>query len=96
MANKGEFRKGHKVEGSGRPIGTPNKVTATAKEMVVQLVESGLPTAMAKLQQIENPKDYLDALAKFISYVVPKQVDATVTTVEKPVIIDWSTPPKLD
>ena len=75
--DNGRFKKGNK-QGVGRGEGTPNKVTATAKEMVIQLVESGLPTAMAKLQQIENPKDYLDALAKFISYVVPKQLDTVI------------------
>ena len=86
MANRGEFKKGHKVA-EGRPIGSLNKVTATAKEMVVQLVESGLPTAIVKLQQIDNPKDYLDALAKFISYVVPKQTDVKINDERIEVII---------
>ena len=84
------FEKGHKKIG-GRLAGETNKVAATAKEMVVQLVESGLPTAMAKLQQIDNPKDYLDALAKFISYVVPKQSDVNNNvTISEGALIDWS------
>ena len=90
MANKGGFKKGHNIIG-GRPEGAQNKITATAKEMVVQLVESGLPTAIAKLQQIDNPKDYLDALAKFISYVVPKQSDVNNNvTISEGALIDWS------
>lgn len=69
----------------GRDKGTPNKVTATAKEMVVQLVDYGLEKAKKKLDQIDDPKEYLDTLAKFISYVVPKKTE-NETTVAIPVL----------
>lgn len=72
---KGYFTKGN----GGRPPGAVNKSTKMAKEMVVEFVEKALPTALSKLEQIENPKEYLDALSKFIAYVVPKQSEVEVT-----------------
>lgn len=72
--SKGRFVKGNK----GKQKGTENKTTKRAKELVVELVEGGLPEALEKLKQIKDPKEYLDALSKFISYVVPKQVDTTI------------------
>ena len=77
-----KFTKGNK----GKPKGAQNKTTKRAKELVVELVEFGLPEAKEKLKAIKDPKDYLDALAKFISYVVPKQSedvtkDRTITVI---------------
>jgi hypothetical protein len=75
MPGKGKpFEKGHR---GLKPIGAENKTTKKAKELVVELVEYGLPRAMQKLDEIENPKEYLDALSKFIAYVVPKKTDIT-------------------
>ncbi len=70
-----KFEKGN----PGRQKGAINKSTKLAKELVVEFVEAALPMALAKLEQIENPKDYLDALSKFIAYVVPKQSEIEVT-----------------
>ena len=70
----GKFEKGN----GGKPKGAENKTTKRAKELVVELVEAGLPDALEKLKSIKDPKEYLDALAKFISYVVPKQSDVSV------------------
>lgn len=64
----------------GRPKGAVNKSTKLAKEMVVEFVEAALPVALDKLKEIENPKEYLDALSKFIAYVVPKQSEVDVKT----------------
>lgn len=72
--SKGKFVKGNK----GKPVGVENKTTKRAKELVVELVEAGLPRALEMLESIKDPKEYLDALAKFMSYVVPKQVDTTI------------------
>ncbi len=63
----------------GRPKGAIGKSTKLAKEMVTEFVEAALPVALTKLQEIENPKEYLDALSKFIAYVVPKQGEVIVT-----------------
>ena len=71
---KHKFEAGNK----GKPKGAENKTTKRAKELVVELVEAGLPDALEKLKSIKDPKEYLDALSKFISYVVPKQVDTTI------------------
>lgn len=59
----------------GREKGKPNKVTRTAKELVTELVSAGMEKALLKLSEIEDPKDYLDTLAKFISYVIPKKME---------------------
>lgn len=72
--DKGRFAQGNK----GKPKGAENKTTKRAKELVVELVEAGLPEALNKLKSIKDPKEYLDALSKFIAYVVPKQVDTTI------------------
>jgi vacuolar-type H+-ATPase subunit E/Vma4 len=69
----------------GRAKGAENKVTRTAKELVTELVSAGMEKAKQKLDEIEDPKDYLDTLAKFISYVVPKKTE-TETTVALPVL----------
>jgi hypothetical protein len=69
----------------GREKGTVNKVTRTAKELVTELVSMGMEKALKKLDEIEDPKDYLDTLVKFISYVVPKKTE-TETTVALPVL----------
>lgn len=61
----------------GKPKGAVHKTTKKAKEMVVELVEGNLPKAMEMLNRIEDPKDYLDTLAKFIGYVIPKKTDVT-------------------
>lgn len=63
----------------GKPKGAENKTTKKAKELVVDLVEFGLPKAKDKLEAIDNPKEYLEVLAKFISYVVPKKSDIDIT-----------------
>ncbi len=63
----------------GRPKGAINKSTKLAKELVVEFVEKALPVALTKLEEIEDPKDYLDTLSKFIAYVVPKQSEVEVS-----------------
>lgn len=68
------FSKGNK----GKPKGATNITTKKAKELVVELVEKGLPKAFEKLEEIKNPKDYLDTLSKFIAYVIPKQTEVEV------------------
>ncbi|KAA3438492.1 hypothetical protein [Rufibacter hautae] len=62
-----------------REKGSPNKVTRTAKELVTDLVSAGMAKAMQKLEEIEDPKEYLETLAKFISYVVPKKTESETT-----------------
>lgn len=76
-----QFKEGN----PGKPKGAQNKVTRTAKELVTELVSAGMEKAMEKLSEIEDPKDYLETLAKFISYVVPKKTESE-TTVALPVM----------
>ena len=82
--------KGFSKGNAGKPKGAQNKTTKRAKELVVELVEAGLPDALNKLKSIKDPKEYLDALSKFISYVVPKQTVIESTVHLESAIIDWS------
>lgn len=77
--------KGLKKTG-GRTKGKENKFTKQAKELVVDLVDYGLEKAKRKLDEIEDPKDYLDTLSKFIGYVMPKKTSTDLTTDGQPII----------
>lgn len=67
-----QFKKGISGNISGRPPGAENKTTILIKEMVTKLVSEGMDQAIDKLKEIEDPKEYLNTLSKFISYVLPK------------------------
>lgn len=70
-----------KMRKGGRQKGTPNKVTSETKKMIAELVQHGLQKAKTKLDAIENPKDYLDALSRYLPYVLPKQQEVKVEDV---------------
>lgn len=61
--------KGYKT--GGRKKGTPNKVTGTVREMIKQSIAQELESLPELLRQLE-PKDRINALIKFIAYVLPK------------------------
>jgi hypothetical protein len=82
MATGKPFKKGN----PGKKKGTVHKTTKQAKEMVIELVDYGLEKAKRKLDEIEDPKDYLDTLAKFIGYVMPKKTATDLTTDGQPII----------
>lgn len=56
----------------GRQKGTPNKVTATVKEWLSQLIDKNR-RQMERDIKILEPKDRLQVLEKLMQYVVPKQ-----------------------
>lgn len=61
-----------KTPGSGRIAGTPNKVTATARERFKQLMDN---YSIEKMQEDVNsltPKDRLTFIADIAEYVIPK------------------------
>lgn len=83
-----KFEKGN----PGKPKGAENKVTKEARELVLELVSDGLEKAKQKLEAIQDPKEYLETLAKFISYVVPKQRHTEISgeVFEQPLFPDVS------
>lgn len=56
----------------GRQKGTPNKVNATLKEFLTNIINNNREQIEADIQSLE-PKDRLIMLEKFMQYVVPKE-----------------------
>ena len=60
----------------GRKKGTPNKVTASVKEWLNDLINNNREQIEKDLKKI-TPKERLYMLEKFMQYVVPKQQAVT-------------------
>lgn len=56
----------------GRQKGTPNRVTASVKEWVAQVIDKNRRQMERDIKSLE-PKDRLQMLEKLMQYVVPKQ-----------------------
>lgn len=56
----------------GRQKGTPNKVTASVKDWVAQVIDKNRRQMERDIKALE-PKDRLMMLEKLMQYVVPKQ-----------------------
>lgn len=56
----------------GRQKGTPNKVTASVKDWVAQVIDKNRRQMEKDIKTLE-PKDRLQMLEKLMQYVVPKQ-----------------------
>jgi len=70
----------------GRRKGTPNKVTADARNVFAQLLEANLDRAQELWNRVadENPLRALELLAKWGEFVIPKPVRVEATTVARP------------
>lgn len=73
MKKKGDIKTG------GRQRGVPNKVTATLREYITQLV-NGQRAQMKRDLKALSPRDRLMFLEKMIAYVIPKQQATTIAT----------------
>lgn len=82
MDDNGRDNKGRFAEGGnhGRPKGSKDKTTTAAKELMVSALEGQAETMEAKLIELakEDPVVYLNTLAKFLPYVLPKKVENTI------------------
>ncbi len=56
----------------GRVKGSPNKVTSSVKEWLVEVINQNRPQMEADIRALE-PKDRLQILEKFMQYAIPKQ-----------------------
>lgn len=77
MENKTSFKKGRKKTG-GRKKGTPNKMTLTIREQLKNAIEPFLETMEDTINNIVEPKDKVDAIAKILPFVVPKYQSTTI------------------
>lgn len=65
------MKKGQTNNPSGRPKGTPNKITADLRLKINAIVEKQIDNIEADLMALE-PKERLQIVEKLISYCVPK------------------------
>jgi len=61
----------------GRTKDTPNIATKTAREVFIATIEGRVSSINAALDYVEkdDPAKYLELIAKFAQYFVPKQVE---------------------
>jgi len=75
----------------GRVVGSINKTTAEQKELFNQLWANNLPKMDKAFQDVllEDPAKYLELLAKYAQYFVPKKVeqDVNINQIEPPTIV---------
>lgn len=82
MANDTKFTEGHKKRG-GRSKGTPNKITSTIKEAVLNVFNELQKDPKANLLEFgkKNPKEFYQIAAKLIPTEVSAKVEATIVKV---------------
>lgn len=84
--------KGEKT--GGRQKGTPNKITATIRNWIVELINNNRTTIETDFAQLE-PKERLAMLEKLLPYIMPKvqtadEVEGACYTREDIEENDWS------
>lgn len=82
MANAGQFKKGEKRPGAGRPKGLPNKTTAVAREAIARFVDGNSERLQEWLDQIaaqDGPAAAFKCFSDLIEYHVPKLSRAEVS-----------------
>jgi hypothetical protein len=78
-ANAGSFKPGDPR--AGRPAGTPNAVTATAREAFAAFVDGNAPKVQALWDTVagKDPAYALELLVKLAEFVVPKLARTELT-----------------
>ncbi|WP_188050713.1 hypothetical protein [Flavobacterium sp. GP15] len=67
----------------GRAKGTPNKTTAETKEILQKIVSKEIDGLGKMLEKLE-PLERINAIAKLLPYILPRQSDISVTEKEQP------------
>lgn len=82
--------KGQTGNPNGRPKGSPNKVTQTAKEWIAEIVEKNMKQIEADMATL-SPRERILVFERLLAYVVPKQqaIKAEVETPENPHAMTW-------
>jgi len=71
------LKKGQTGNPSGRPKGTPNRITGDLKKWVDELLNNNLSTIEKDLEQLE-PKDRILIFERFLQYAIPRQQQISV------------------
>ena len=67
----GKFKEGN----PGRPKGATNKTSREIREAITQALAGHIESIPQLIDELENPKDKLDALSKFVPYVMGKMAN---------------------
>jgi hypothetical protein len=67
----------------GRRLGSLNKTTAETKELLQKIVTKEIENLSDLLEQLE-PLERVNAIAKFLPYIVPKQSEVSLLEQEQP------------
>ena len=90
------FETGNKI-GKGRPKGALNKTTIIPKEYIVEIgVEAFTSGKVAKELNSLTGKEYIEALAKLLQYVIPKPTQSVDLESNAPFQIFLTSPIKSD
>lgn len=66
--------KGHTNNPNGRPKGQPNKVTATVRAWLLEVINTNRDQIENDLKQLE-PAERIEAILKLLPYILPKAVN---------------------
>jgi hypothetical protein len=82
VANAGQFKKGDKRPGAGRPKGLPNKTTVAAREAIARFVDGNADRLQGWLDEIaadQGPAAAFKCFADLLEYHVPKLARTELT-----------------
>ena len=69
------FKKGQSGNPQGREPGKGNYTTEAVKKILTEFVSKEMESAQDKYNAIKDPEKQLNILAKFVQYVLPKNMD---------------------
>ena len=88
--------KGAKTPGSGRKAGTPNKVTATLKDMILGALDDAGGRAYLARQAEENPGPFMALVGKVLPTTLSGDPNAPAFVEIRRVIVDPNGDPDRD
>ena len=94
--NKGQFRKGDKRPGAGRPKGLANKTTIAAREAISRFVDGNADRLQGWLDQIaeeQGPSAAFKCFSDLLEYHVPKLARTEVTGADggpQELVVRWA------
>ena len=74
-----------------RTKGTPNRITASTKELLSDVIEGEANRIQEALSEVfeSNKKDYLLIMARLLPYVIPKATEATTNEPAERKPLSW-------